>query len=480
MYRIKDSKMKKCIFFLLSVSILFSLCRCTEDDDKVIFDGDLIVESDFEDGSVVTDSEVTFKVRYSGNISGDVGDREPNYTYKFYVGVGPDDLKEYKTNTPRLEPYKRYYWYAVYEAFGVVGKKTEMRTFYYVPSVVATTENGDGEWSTTLKWNEIGENMLPTTIKVTPNIEGYPFEDNIEIKPGQNSYKFKLGDAGRPTNAAYTHWWDDSKAIYCEPIVYTYNFTISVNVDDRTFDFPQEVKDIIINKQDVVKDHEFNVYRLAKIGNKIWTIDDYRASTYYEYDPYYKKYTKEDVDLTINEKTGAVFYRWPSVYYANHPNYKNYSIPEGFHISTEQDWTDLESYYGMTSDLRKGDKTNTYPMSLPDFGTIGTWEFSQFYSELYTGNDKHIKAKLSSPYGWETLARNDSVEQSIGVGAIFNAKPTLSYYDIKKTGDEYKFTHTGYYVSDGWDRYLTSESNGIARVWTGSGDENLAIRLVKD
>lgn len=478
MYRIKDSKMKKCIFFLLSVSILFSLCRCTEDDDKVIFDGDLIVESDFEDGSVVTDSEVTFKVRYSGNITGDVGDREPNYTYKFYVGVDPDDLKEYKTNTPRLEPYKRYYWYAVYEAFGVVGKKTEMRTFYYVPSVVATTENGDGEWSTTLKWNEIGENMLPTTIKVTPNIEGYPFENNIEIKPGQNSYKFKLGDAGSPTNAAYTHWWDDSKAIYCEPIVYTYNFTISVKVDDRTFDFPQEVKDIIINKQDVVKDHEFNVYRLGKIGNKIWTIDDYRAKTYYDY--YYDKYVEAEnsfgIDLRIAPQTCAAYYNTKAfMFSAVSSDNVNKSIPKGFHISTEQDWLDLEAYYGVVSDLKYGNENEHWVTSTYDFEDTRS-RYGLFRSFLYTGNDQYIKANLSSPYGWETEAVNDSVEQSIGIGAIFNAKPTEygTYYNYG-----YKTTYVVYYVPDGWNRALSSESNGIARKYAPK-EYDLSIRLVKD
>lgn len=476
MYRIKDSKMKKCIFFLFSVIMTVAMCRCSEDDDKVIFEGELNIDADMEDGCVISDSVVTLKASYKGSVTG-TGDGEPNCTYKFYVGVDPDDLKEYKTNTPRLEPYKRYYWYAVYEAFGVVGKKTEMRTFYYVPSVVATTENGDGEWSTTLKWNEIGENMLPTTIKVTPNIEGYPFENNIEIKPGQNSYKFKLGDAGSPTNAAYTHWWDDSKAIYCEPIVYTYNFTISVKVDDRTFDFPQEVKDIIINKQDVVKDHEFNVYRLAKIGNKIWTIDDYRASTYYEYDVNNKLYRTKEAYLEINVKTGAVCYRWPAAYfnkeYTSYSEYKNYSIPEGFHISTDQDWKELEELYGVAND-----QCNEMSGSLPDWGKIGTSEFYQFLSYLYTGNDKHIKAKLSSPYGWETLARNDSVEQSVGAGAIFNAKPSHSYYDISKSGIEYKFTWTSYYVSDGFHRSLTSESNGIARVKDYS--DYFSIRLVKD
>lgn len=478
--------MKKCIFFLLSVSILFSLCRCTEDDDKVIFDGDLIVESDFEDGSVVTDSEVSFKVSYTGGVS---GTGEPNSMYKFYIGTDPNDLKEYKTNTPQLKPYNRYYWYAVYEAYGVVGKKTEMRSFYYVPTVVATTENGDGEWSTTLKWNEIGENMLPTTIKVTPNIEGYPFENNIEIKPGQSSYKFKLGDAGSPTNAAYTHWWDDSKAIYCEPIVYTYNFTISVKVDDRTFDFPQEVKDIIINKQDVVKDHEFNVYRLAKIGNKIWTIDDYRASTYFKYDVNNKVYSKKEAQLTINDNTGAAYYVSPYHYEYDenvlnnpeyHPDYKNYSIPEGFHISTEQDWTDLENYYGVASDLRIGDKHEGWVMILSFFGKSGNSDWDEFRSDIYTGSDKYIKAKLSSPYGWESLARNDSVEQSVGVGAIFNAKPTLETHNVYGSF-ECKFTYTGFYVSDGWDRYLSSESNGIARVSTSYSDDcRLAIRLVKD
>ncbi|MCF0190410.1 MAG: hypothetical protein HUJ96_04005 [Marinilabiliaceae bacterium] len=484
--------MKKSLFFILTVISVFTMCRCTDDDDKVIFDGELYIDERLEDGCVISDSVVTIQCDYRGDVFGGSGDSR---SLKYLIGTNPEDLTEYLAthqsvdafDTLRLEPYRKYYWCVKFEANGGV-MTSEMRTFYFVPPVVATTENGDGEWSTTLKWNELGNKMLPTTIKVTPNIEGYPFENNVEIQPGQNSYKFKLGDVNDPTNAAYTHWWDDANAIYYEPIIYTYEFTIGVKVDDRTFDFPQVVKDIIINKQDVVKDHEFNVYRLAKIGNKIWTIDDYRAKTYFSCR--YGEYTITEAGMTVCEETGAVYYHVPEIfcfdYYGEYfdpesinPKYKNYSIPEGFHVSTEKDWLDLESFYGVNSDFFLGGKGDSHPIQGAFKGKISESEiFGRFYSEYYVGQEMFIKGKLSSPHGWETLARNDSVIQSVGV-AVFNSKPTEIYYDVNPDGREYAYSFVGYFVPDGCDRFLSSESNGIARI-NSAYYRFLSIRLVKN
>lgn len=484
------------IFTLLAlVVVVFSSCE-KELELKPSFEGipELIIGDnwDFKSGDVVTDTIVrlwSHGVVSATNVE-ELADR-------ILLGTDAENMVECNSlsDTITLKPYKQYFCQVIpYDkASGACGQASEIYTFYCVPPVVAKTVNGNGEWSTTLDWGVAGDYMQATTISVTPNIEGYPHEDNIVINKGQHSYKFKLGNASAPTNAAYTHWWDDSKAIYCEPIIYTYKFTITVAVGDKTFEFPQEVQDIIINTEDVVRDHEFNVYRLAKIGNKVWTIDDYRATTYYTY--WNGEYEKEEIHVSIYD-TNAAAYNYPYCFCYNeeqaesakrnhHPEYKNLSIPEGFHVATEQDWLALEAYYGVQSEVKKGGKGDEYTTTYQFFGKTSSSEsFGRFFSELYTGSEQHIKAKLSSPYGWETLARNDSVEQSIGVGAIFNAKPRYTYSsDGIYNGDyyEYKFSYTKYYASDGWDRLLTSESNGIARVWSSTGMGSLiSIRLVKD
>ena len=486
--------MNRIFTLLVLVVVVFSSCE-KELELKPSFEGipELVIgdDLDLKSGDVVTDTIVCL---WSHGTSATNVDE---LAYKILLGTDSESMVECNSlsNTITLKPYNQYFCQVIpYDkATGACGQASEIYTFYCVPPVVAKSVNSEGEWSTTIDWGVVGDYMQPTTISVCPNIDGYPHEDNIAIKKGQHSYKFKLGDTSSPTNAAYTHWWDDSKAIYCEPIVYTYKFTISVIVGDKTFDCPQEIKDIIINTEDVVKDHEFNVYRLATIGDKVWTIDDYRAKTYYTY--WNGEYEKKETEVTINENTSAAGYKWPSSFaYSeeqssnaknyNHPDYKNLSIPNGFHISTEQDWQDLEALCGVISDVHYGERNDTWPMNAQYFGTWGTSSFAQLYSVLYIGNDQHIKAQLSSQYGWETLARNDSVEQSIGLGAIFNAKPMHKYYDYReKEGGsyEYMFCYTGYYVPDGWDRFLTSESNGIARVCSdNNGGNKLSIRLVKD
>ena len=478
------------IFTLLALVVVV-FCSC-EDEWKPTFEGipELVIDDnwDFKSGDVVSDTIIRLRCFGVKANSSDV-------EYKILLGTDTENMVECNSlsDTITLKPYNQYFCQVIPydEASGACGQVSEIYTFYCVPPVVAKTVNGNGEWSTTLDWGVAGDYMQPTTISVTPNIEGYPHEDNIAIKKGQHSYKFKLGNASAPTNAAYTHWWDDSKAIYCEPIIYTYKFTITVAVGDTTFEFPQEVQDVIINTEDVVRDHEFNVYRLAKIGNKVWTIDDYRATTYYTY--WNGEYEKKEISVYIDD-TNAATYHYPFCFCYNeeeaesakrnhYPEYKNLSVPEGFHVSTEQDWLDLEALYGVVSDLHFG-KDDPWYMEYANFGTWCSASYGQFRPDIYVGSNQHIKAKLSSLYGWETCARNDSVEQSIGAGAIFNAKPSSSYDndDVENRIVEYRFTYAGYHVSDGPNRFLTSESNGIARVYSVESKiaMTLAVRLVKD
>ena len=458
------------IFTLLAlVVVVFSSC---EDELKPSFEGipELIIDDnwDFKSGDVLSDTVVRL---WSHGVS---ATNVEELAARILLGTDTENMVECNSlsDTITLKPYNQYFCQVIpYDkASGACGQASEIYTFYCVPPVVAKTVNGNGEWSTTLDWGVAGDYMQPTTISVTPNIEGYPHENNIAIKKGQHSYKFKLGDTNSPTNAAYTHWWDDAKAIYCEPIIYTYKFTITVAVGDKTFEFPQEVQDIIINTEDVVRDHEFNVYRLAKIGNKVWTIDDYRATTYYYADKFL------GADLVINKKTGGAYYKESASHFNYYYGLHN-DVPEGFHISTDQDWLDLESYYGVTAMLREKHYSDNAPRDFSYIGYDGS-QYDYFHSEKFIGNDKKIKACLSSPYGWETHARNDSVEQSIGLGAIFNAKPSLRFEGNELYGYEYLCSGVSYYVPDGWNRYLSSESNGIAH----ADRDNMwkSIRLVKD
>lgn len=460
--------MKNSFFYLIGCILFF--CSC-EEKVPMRFEGD--PQPNIRNGSEIT--ETTIKLEIHG-----VCCNYGNTAFKFYIGTDPNNLDLVESEEIKLIPYNQYFWYAVpYETeHNKKGAPTEVYSFYCVPPVEVVAENGDGDWSTTLNWGEVGKHMEPMTIDVTPNIEGYAYEDDVKIEPGQTSYTFKLGDGSDPTNAAYTHWWDDANAVYYEPIVYTYKFNIRVKVGDRSYEYPQEIKEVIINKQDCVRDHEFNVYRLGKIGNKIWTIDDYRAKTYYDY--YYDKYVEAEnsfgIGLIIAPQTCAAYYNTKAYKFsAVSSDNVNKSIPKGFHISTEQDWLDLEAYYGVVSDLKYGNENEHWVTSTYDFEDTRS-RYGLFRSYLYTGNDQYIKANLSSPYGWETEAVNDSVEQSIGIGAIFNAKPTEygTYYNYG-----YKTTYVVYYVPDGWNRALSSESNGIARKYAPK-EYDLSIRLVKD
>ena len=77
--------------------------------------------------------------------------------------------------------------------------------------------------------------------------------------------------------------YDDEVGQYYEPIIYQFKLTADVQVGDTTFSIASnEIDEILLDGDKYVRDHEFNVYRIVKIGEQVWMADDLRCTTYNE------------------------------------------------------------------------------------------------------------------------------------------------------------------------------------------------------
>ena len=418
------------LFALATSAMILNLSGC-KDDDKPSTIPTQPTTMSIENGAEISETKVSLSV--SGST---VEDQECNISYDYYIGTSQDNLVKTSPQDINLTPYTQYFWYAKAKTETDESEPTEIRTFYCVPPFEIETDNGDGEWTAVLRFKGLPAHK-GGKVTLTPDKQGYNYQKEIEIPEGQDFCSIKMGNANNPTNAAYTHWWDDEHGIYYEPIIYDFKAVVNVQVGDKTISISNNAKEIILDKQSCVRDYEFNVYRLVKIGNQIWTADNFVSktininnSTYKIADIFSKYFSNGEsfdmpndaeaiayktVKLPSGDKTtlyNLTFFGFIKSEFASITEgrklygtesfldlLKRYLIPKGFHISTIDDWYELEKYYGVDVDINaKNIKTSEHKDE---------------------GESAAIRSKLASPYGW-----CDEEGNSINlIGGPLNVKP---------------------------------------------------------
>ncbi|MBO7575949.1 MAG: zinc-ribbon domain-containing protein [Bacteroidales bacterium] len=156
-----------------------------------------------------------------------------------------------------------------------------------------------------------------------------------------------------------------------------------------------------------VKDIDGNVYKTVKIGNQVWMAENLRTTRYangesiplgtststvtsYRYNP--------DDDAN-NVSTYGYLYNWPAVMHGSSSSSSNPSgvqgiCPDGWHVPSDAEWTELTDYVGSQSEYRCG------------------------------GDRENIAKALASTKGWETdngscaVGNNQSANNATGFSAL--------------------------------------------------------------
>lgn len=411
-----------------------------------------------EDGAVVEKTDVKLSASGSTTEMDDV-----SISYEYYIGTSSEDLSATDVNVV-LMPYTQYFWKAM--AVNEYGESSEsdVRTFYCVPPLDIETDNGDGEMAAVLRFKGL-KNIKSGVVTATPNHEGYEM-DPISIPEGQDSCYVKLKYYTAETSNAWVQNFDDEHGVLYEPVIYDFDVKLDVTVGDKTFSLNNSSKEIILDKQSCVRDHEFNVYRLVKIGSQTWLADDYRALSYYKNGKWVS--LKEDKDYKIvSMESGA-----SSVLYCDLIEEESF-VPKGFHISTDEDWIVLEEYLSAKEAKLSDTGWGLFYYLRPDLDIPNNPERTEyvincFMKDVY-GVEVGLKRMLCSKYDW--IDGNHD-----GYSSMLNIRPwgmpaltTRGYGASIWSGKGNKFMY----------RVFTTYTDGMFRVADYNCLESV-IRLVKD
>lgn len=196
-----------------------------------------------------------------------------------------------------------------------------------------------------------------------------------------------------------------------------------------------------------------NSYKWIKTGSQVWMAENLKylpgvnpSSDGSDTEAYYYVYGYEgtnivDAKSNTNYETYGVLYNWPSALNA---------CPSGWHLPSDEEWMELESTLGLSSEL------------LTEQGTRGTTEGQ----------------KLKSISGW-----NNSGNGSNAVG--FNALPaghrnstTYAFGEMGNLADFWTSTENN--PGHAWRRRLTYNSDQIARNRYSLIKDGRSVRCVRD
>ena len=469
---------KSAIAALALATLTFNSCKDKEETEEEYQFPYEKVTLTLEDGMVFTDIE---KYRDANFIS--IGEKDYS-KYDIYMGTSPDSCQ--KKIVDDIKPFTKYYWYVVAHEPNKYDNtaQSEIRTFYYVTSPQITkVYNPEGDWATILKW-EHNDYLKEATITLTPDKDCQYDKMPIVVDAAQDSCYISAGGEFNSKYAVYHQWWDDSKAQYYEPVVYSFNVTFEGEIDGHYFTLTNDsVKYIFLDRAKYAADKQFNVYRMGRIGNRTWLLEDLRGIPTYTWTHY----------LVVTSPLGFKACAYEYGCSDNLISDKEIDIiPEGCHLATDDDWQDLEYTYGAEkrdiNDYYKGDFVLSYmPLSYVSHLKDYYESLANDTTLIFAGNnnnDDNLLEKLISKNEWKINDTSDIILNGYGV---FNARPygVPDYYD-------YEISRSGYSVAfltgtKGLQeysriiRYLWSPNHGIGRISIENYSQNLYIfRCVKD
>ncbi|MCQ2203295.1 MAG: hypothetical protein MJZ15_02515 [Bacteroidales bacterium] len=452
-------KNNKLFCAIASALMAMSIYSCKEDGPNQI--PTIPTKFSIEDGVVVRDTIISLSA--SGSI---VEDQSLDIYYHYYLGKSVDDM-ERVSGKVKLTPYTQYFWY-VKVSTGDSYTESPIRTFYCVPDVDfgLSTDNGEGESSMIIKWNDkIDSKYSNFRLSVTADTIGFKSANvNVELPNGKTEYIIRQGDYD-----ACWQDWDDKNGLYYEPILYTVKISADLQVGDKVCEAVQTAKGIFLDKDVQVRDAQFNVYRVKKIGNKTWMIDDLRYRDAYEYYNsnssfyYYRPEGFTERPMPYSEesvlKSGQKGYLYPIFTLCSHLRSINKILPEGYELAKKEDWDDLLSAFGAQhiEELRYVSATNEVQIFALNYESKKEHRdrYNQLIYDTEYYKDQGVGTKLRSQYGWYST---EDCSEIIGEGSLFNAKP---FGMISPDGINYSVNSAAFYYT--YNPYIC-----IVGVWTGN------------
>ena len=424
------------IALLLTILVFYS---CKKEDKTFLFPADQ-VELLLADGATIG-TEIQRTDFYKTTLPG-------GKSVKIFYGKSVDNITwELESGVKVIDPYVKYYWHAV--VYDVATKEysdySETRAFYSLAPIKATIEsdNGETENAIVLHWEMVDKAKFSTVrVQMIPTKDCGFAGKTLDVPAQQDSLYIKWSDN---TEMPYLFKdYDDKKGQVYEPVIYKIILSADIQLEDKTFTVQSAntIRECFLNKSTHVRDHEFNVYRVVKIGNRQWLADDLRTKSFI-----YKGDTIKLEDIEFNQvydgkqpapykaielpesgSAGIIYcvgdYWGEKISFDRYKELKAEELisllaPKGYHISNNADWEDLERYYGVESPEIVEIKGGYFPNG---YVADGCFEYiiEEGYNKYFQGGDEELRRQLSSNIDWIYY---DPDEKPNYIQSAFNAKP---------------------------------------------------------
>ncbi len=243
-----------------------------------------------------------------------------------------------------------------------------------------------------------------------------------------------------------------------EPAQDTNNNT---NPSDTTHTEYPPTQEMIYN---AVTDIDGNSYDAVLIGSQVWMASNLRTTRYANGDSIPEKDTISAIDPcryapSTDVATYGYLYNWPAVMHGEPTSSHNPSgvqgiCPDGWHVPSDAEWTQLISYCG---------------------------NYSVY---VCNGIEKNIAKSLAAEYGWQlyeynecAVGNNQSANNTIGFGALPAGNYGGSFSNFGNNA--YYWSATGHSSSDSYYRCLYYNSTSVSRSYSIT-EFGFSVRCVRD
>lgn len=209
-----------------------------------------------------------------------------------------------------------------------------------------------------------------------------------------------------------------------------------------------------------VTDIDGNMYKTIKIGEQWWMAENLKVTKYRDSTFLFEANILAGNDAWKNNTTGAycaysenslitgMLYNWYAV------NNSSNIAPEGWHLPSDAEWKQLESYLGMSS--TDADKTG------------------------WRGTNEGEKLKIKAPEGWTSYETVWSTNESGFTALAGSCRVYNGMYGSPGIGfTGFWWTSSNYSSGEAWYRYLDYKTGNIFRSHC-SKNYGYSIRCVKD
>lgn len=451
-----EMKVNQLFCLMAMVMVMFTSCEKEGEEDEPILPPAIPELSSPINNSVKSSESV--KVNFSWIQS------ESGVSYSIYLSEDQENWNGFTVGSksyvqlPKESEYtfesgKTYYWKVIATRLDDNGDKTDLTTeseiFNFTIDVSSVTslicksssytywpENYDGKAFADLIWED-SPNIEYVEISFEPAVEG--IQQPIKVEAGIQTCRIE--------------GFDGYGSIAGSPEAQVYDFTVKAYGIDDLVSSEVSVKAQPLT-HNFVHDADFNTYIPTLVGDQVWLSTNLRTTHFNNGeeigDDIIESYGWSDGEHEYNEMIYKIGLEGLRTIRDN-----DGMCPEGFHISSHEDWDRLEAYF-----------------EIPDHG-YGIFGVEQKFGKM-----------LKAESGWGIKSDGTSAN---GTGVLnFNAVPSSYGFEDGFSDDEYQCPVTTFYcyneslLTDGvggvYGRVFLADTVAVYQDFTATG----VIRCVKD